>query len=273
MPRSLLLFIMSPGTGSYINAAAHAVENFDVENIVLINVIGSQSGEQVDFTYFTKTILPQTITGLTNGIYMDFRSSIKAPKESLEPEAKNCQAYQKLNSVLNNSYHLEKVNYGFLRDDLKKLKIKYENDVIVDISGASKRVAIDILTACLALGISKVTLFELKIISKGFETTLYHKLSSTDFQHVILPDWKPLVGNIEFFSAQQNRKKLMGVVASIIASIVLIIVQQIVQQKLGANNLLNWLFVAAIAIIGLVGGVTPIIEAWGGINSLNKKNR
>jgi len=74
-----------------------------------------------------------------------------------------------------------------------------------------------------------------------------------------------LVDNIEFFSARQNRQKLWVVVTSILFSIIFIFVYQLVRVNFGEGSWLSWLFVGATATIGLVGGVTPIIDAWGGI--------
>lgn len=141
----------------------------------------------------------------------------------------------------------------------------YGNDVIVDLSGAPKRVAIDVLTACLATGISDVMLFELERPPRGVHT-LYHNLKESDYKHVVLPRWEPLIDNIKFFSARQNRGKLRGVVISILAALILTILYQLAQIRFGANNWLSWLLVVAIAVIGLVGGISPIIEAWGGIS-------
>jgi len=166
-------------------------------------------------------------------------------------------------------YDQASINYQFLRDGLEKLKNTYGSDVIVDLSGVPKRVAIDTLTACLAAGIEKITLFELEKLGSPSEL-LYHNLKKGDYEHVVLPNWEPLIGNIRFFSVRENRQKLRSVVVSILASMLLLITYQVVSIFWGGMNWFSWLLVFAIAVIGLVGGITPIMEAWGGVRSVAK---
>lgn len=275
MTRPFLVLVGSSGVGSYINAMANAVSKYDVDSIALINVIESPSGQQVDFEDFANKVLWDTLCGLVDGIYKEKDRQSSAYREVAVPEAKNCEAYKKLKQVFGSSHYLHTVNYKFFRNDIGKLKDIYGDDAIVDISGAPKRVAIDALTACLGVGLSNVMLFELEKPARGIDT-LYHNLKEADYEHVVLPNWEPLIGNIEFFSARQNRRKLWIAVSSILASIILTVFYQLVRTHLGEGNLISWFLVSAIAIIGLVGGVTPIVDAWGGIRlalSLDRRKK
>jgi len=87
-------------------------------------------------------------------------------------------------------------------------------------------------------------------------------LSETDYEHVVLPNWEPLLGNIEFFSARQNRGKLWTVLISIVVSLLLTIIFQLSQVRLGN---IGWVLAGLTVFVGFFGGVIPIIDAWGGI--------
>jgi hypothetical protein len=272
MARHLLVFVGSPGVGSYVNAMANAVSKYDIDRIVLVNVVESPSGQQVNFEDFANKILWDVLCGLLDGVYREPKRDGSGYREVPVPEAKNCDAYEKLKQIFGSAHELNKVKYPFLTPDIEKLKRVYGPDIIVDLSGVPKRVAIDVLTACLAAGISDVMLFELER-PMGGQQALYHNLTERDYKHVVLPRWEPLINNIKFFSARQNRKQLRKVVISILASLVLVIGYQLVRVGLGEGSWLSWLFIVAIAIIGLVGGVTPILDAWGGIGLILNESR
>src|SRR5437868_159258 len=212
MTSPLLVFIGSSNVGPYINVMANSVDKHDVDRIALINVLESPSGQQVDFADFDNRVLWDTLCGLVEGRYKDRGQEFPIPKD--------CEAYKKLKHIFGNSHFLHTVNYQFLRNGIEKLKNIYGTDAIVDVSGVPKRVAIDILTACLAVGISNVMLFELKKPMGGVQA-LYYALKETDYEHVVLPNWEPLLGNLEFFSARQNRRKLLTVVVAILISLLL----------------------------------------------------
>lgn len=90
---------------------------------------------------------------------------------------------------------------------------------------------------------------------------------------MVLPRWEPLINNIKFFAARQNRKQFRAVIVSILASLVLIIGYQIVRIRFGEGSWVSWFLIGAITVIGLVGGVTPIIDAWGGIGIVLSESR
>lgn len=263
MARALLIITGSSDVGSYINVMANSVSKFDIDHIALINVVGSPSGQEVDFENFANKILWDTLCDLAAGIY---KVKDREGNEKVIP-VPECEAYKKLKHVFGNSHRVVPVVYQFLKEDIEKLKNIYGPDTIVDVSSALKRIAIDVLTACLAVGMEDVTLFELKKRPSGVDT-LYHNLKETDYEHVVLPNWEPLLGNIKFFSSRLNRRKLQLVVSSILLSLFLTVSYQLVRTRLGEENWLSWLLIIAIAVIGLVGGVTPILDAWGGIEPI-----
>lgn len=157
-----------------------------------------------------------------------------------------------------------------MRENIQKFKDIYGPNALVDISGATKKVAIDVLTTCLAVDMEYVMLFELNEPPKGI-ATFYHNLTEKDYEYVRLPNWQPLLGNIEFFSARQNRTKLWTSIIAILLSIGLTLTYQFIRVSFGDQNWFTWILIVAIAAIGLFGGVGPIVEAWGGLH-LNLKS-
>jgi hypothetical protein len=275
MARYLLVFVGSPAVGPYINAMANAVSKYDVDHIALINLVESPSREQVNFTDFANIDLWDTLCGLVEGVYKWKDREGKSHSVPV-PDAKNYEAYKNLRNVFGSAHLLDKVRYKFLREDIERLRDIYGIDSIVDLTGAPKRVAIDILTACLAVGMSRVMIFELNRLFDNHVKALYHNLDESDYTHVLLPDSEQLMGNIEFFSARRNRSKSWRSVGSILAAILLVVGYQFVRIGFGEGNWITWLLVVAIAVVGLVGGVAPLIDAWRGIHlalNFDKRSR
>lgn len=275
MDRTLLVFVGSSNVGPYVNAMANAVNKYGVDRIALINLVEPPSREQVNFIDFANTDLWNTVCGLVEGVYKWKDRKGKSHTVPV-PEAKGYEAYKKLWEKIGESHLLVKVRYKFLREDIERLREIYGADSIVDLTGTPKRIAIDILAACLAVGMSRIMLFELNRLFDNEVESLYHNLAESDYTHVLLPDSEQLMANIEFYSSRRNRSKLWRSVGSILAAIILIVGYQFARIDLGETNWFTWLLVVAIAIIGLVGGVAPLMDAWGGMRlllSIDKKEK
>lgn len=111
MAKALLLFVAAPGVGSYINVMANSVNRYDVDRIALVHVNGSPSGEQINFEDFANKTLWDVLSGLVEGVYKETDYTTKGYRESLVPEAKDCEAYKRLKQIFGSSHFLEKVNY------------------------------------------------------------------------------------------------------------------------------------------------------------------
>lgn len=253
MGRALLMFIGTGRVDSYINVMANAVDKCNVTKIVLVKILNAPAGQQGKPDEFYEELL-RAVKGLAEGKYESKPGNIINIGTAI-PE------YKKLKEVFSNNHAVEPVNYLFLRDEIAKLKNFYGPDPIVDVTGTLKRIAIDVLAACLAVDMKYVTLFELRKPPSGVNT-LYHILKNTsDYDLVILPNEAPLLSNIAVFAAQQNRQKLRVVIAAILVSIVLTVLYQILGIAFGSGN---WILVVAIVFIGIFSGIIPIMDAWGG---------
>jgi hypothetical protein len=170
MAKALVLFMGSPEVGPYVNAMAHAVDSFGIDRIVLVQVVGAPTGLQVDFDAFVNVELATVVSQLADGQFSEKAFSVPA----------GFRAYSELKRVYGTERDLRRVNYQFLRDSLMELKALYGTESIIDISGLPKRVAIDVLTGSLAVGLERVMLFELKKRGRGLDA-LYHALHEADY--------------------------------------------------------------------------------------------
>jgi hypothetical protein len=250
MARTLLMFLGSPHVDSYLNVMANAVDKCDVNQIVLLEVSNTPSGQPGDLASLEEN-LRKAVIDLADGKYKGQAFNV----------GMGVSEYQNLKQVFLNARTVKKINYLFLREEVARLKVIYSTDAIVDVTGTPKRIAIDILAACLAVDMQYVTLFELRIPAAGI-SALYHNIKNTSsYDVVVLANEAPLLSNIEVFSARQNRLKLSVVVSSILISILLTVLYQWGGIAFGQGN---WFLVGALVFINFVGGIVPIIDAWSG---------
>src|SRR5437016_4714534 len=152
MTRPLLVFVGSDNVGPYINVMAKAVDKYNVDRIVLIDIVDAPVEWQVDYEKFVMERLPKTLADLVEGRYEG--EIFQIPKDF--------HTYENLKRIFVKSKTTDEVNYQLLREAMAKIKDDYGTETIVDLTCIPKRIAIDILTACLAVGLSNVMLFELK---------------------------------------------------------------------------------------------------------------
>jgi hypothetical protein len=251
MGKILFVFVTSPNVGVYINAMAHAVDMDKVDHFVMIDLLEAPIDKPYKFGDFVNGELWKAISELTAGSF-NGKSLVLPP---------DFRIYEKLKECFGAAKDHRQINYQFLRQDLRSLKQTYGENVIVDLSGVPKRIAIDVLASCLAVGLKNVTTFELKKPLRGVEA-LYHALSDADYEHVILPNLSPFLEGIESFSARQNRKKLLMVLGALGISAILTLLYQLGRKQLGDNS---WLLIAAVVLCDIFGVVLPILDAWGGL--------
>nr|BBH94956.1 hypothetical protein KTA_31550 [Thermogemmatispora argillosa] len=245
MPRSLLLLVGSARPGAYINTIAHTVSKLEVNHIVMVNILDAPLGESNDFENLVNESLWKAINELANGMYGN--KQISKEMQGLYGSIRDIYTYR----------HIERINYHFLREDISRLRKVYGAEAIVDITSLPKRVAIDVLAACLAEDMSRVMLFELKK-QGGY---LYHELSTSDYEYILLPDWAPLLSNIEVFSARRNRQKFISIVVTVFISLFIVVLNQ-----LGLPGWGGWLMTALLICLNVVGALFPLVEAFGGIS-------
>ncbi|WP_322480606.1 hypothetical protein [Thermogemmatispora sp.] len=245
MPRSLLLLVGSANTGAYINTLAYAVEQLRVEQIVMVNILYAPLGRPNAFEDLVNRELQGALSKLAQGRYES--KQIPLEKRKLYGDISDKYEYR----------HIERINYHFLRKEIRRMRNVYGEESIVDITSLPKRLAIDVLTACLAENMYHVMLFELKK-QGGY---LYHELEGNDYEYIPLPDWSPLLSNIEVFSARRNRQKFISIAITIWISLFIVILNQ-----LGLPGWGGWLMAALLVGLNVVGALLPLVEALGGIN-------
>jgi hypothetical protein len=170
MPKTLLLFLTSPTVDTYVNAIAHAYDKLEVDRYIVVRVKNSPAtlrDEREKPQEIRDRILTQ-IGLLAKGKYAD-RQLPSAPELSI---------YQRMYDGL--KLGDEEIDYTNLRIELVGLIKKYggTNQCIVDLTGASKSLAVDIVVMCLAIKLNMVFMFDLnvKIDRNRPEDFLYHRL-------------------------------------------------------------------------------------------------
>ncbi|WP_141727580.1 hypothetical protein [Thermogemmatispora onikobensis] len=101
MPRSLLLLVGSARPGAYINTLAYAVDQLEVDRIVMVNILYAPFSNSSDFEELVDEKLRGALLGLSKGAYR----SMAIPAEWVE-------LYKDL--YVKYSYrHTERINYHF----------------------------------------------------------------------------------------------------------------------------------------------------------------
>jgi hypothetical protein len=83
----------------------------------------------------------------------------------------------------------------------------------------------------------------------------------TDYDHVVLPDWKPFLDDLQVLSVRQNRRRLITVVSAVAASGILTLLYQTLRSLFGDSN---WAVAGIIVLLNFFGGILPVLDAWGG---------
>lgn len=251
MGKTMLVFITSPNDGVYVNAMAHSVDLDKVDHFVMIDLVEAPIERTFKFDDFVNGKLWEVISELAKGSFGGHE--LQFPSES--------KIYERLKEIFGKARDHRQINYRFLQQDLQQLRQEYGDGVIVDLSGVPKRIAIDVLASCLAVGLKNVTTFELKKPVRGAEA-LYHVLHEADYEHVRLPDLGPFLEGIESFSASKNRLKLISVLGALIISMVLAFLYYFGRVQFGENA---WFLILLVAVFNFFGGILPILDAWGGL--------
>ena len=257
MLNTLIVFIGSGNVGTYINAMSHAIEMHEIDHIVLIDLLEVPYEKRLDFSDFVNNTLWQAIKDLDNGNF---------GKDKIEI-TDDFQTYKKLMDIYGNKRDIDTKNYQFLKDELNRLKEKYGNESMIDISGVPKRVAFDILAGCLAVGFDKIVTFELKQQLRD-SAALYHNLKSMEYEHVKLSSLEQFQKNIEHYKAIKNRKRNLTIVAAFISAM-LTLAYTFTKLKIGGPN---WIFVSVVMLFTFFGGILSVLDAWGGLR-INYKTK
>lgn len=254
MSKVLFMFVVSPSLDPYINAMTHCAKLHDVDKIVIVQITEPPIPPMIeDFDKFINERMWSVVDGLAGGRYMRWGAQVEKFQEVEIDVPSDFEGYRRLRQLFANRDHV-KVNYQYLRSQIMNMKRRYRpTEVIVDITGAPKRLAADILASCLAAGIKDVFTFELKTERREPIELLYHNLAPHEYEHVLLPSSAPLVANLTLFSMNQNRFRLTLVVVAILLSILFALWNYWVG---GSSPLLTSVLVA----ISVFGGVIPLVD-------------
>jgi hypothetical protein len=216
-----------------------------------------------DFGRFVQEDMWRRIDGLAGDQYVKWDPEAKIFLETKVSLPDGFNLYERLRQLFTDKDQA-RVNYQQLRQEILELKRRYHPaEVIVDITGAPKRLAADILASCLATGIENIFTFELKVSRRDPIELLYHNLAPHEYEHVLLPSSAPLVANLTLFSVNQNRVRLTLVTAAILLSMLF----AIWNYWLGGGNLL---LTSVLVAIGVFGGILPLVDVLLGAGVLQR---
>lgn len=258
MSKVLFLFVISPRLDPYVNTMTHCVELHHVDKIVINQITEPPIPPMIeDFDKFIHEQMWRMVNGLASGWYVTWDAKAKDFQEVEIDIPDDFDGYKRLRQT---TIDHVKLNYQHLRQQIVEMKQRYHpSEVMVDITGAPKRLAADILASCLAAGIENVFTFELLVRSRDPIELLYHNLESSEkrgnktYEHVLLPSSAPLVANLALFSMNQNRLRLSFAIAAIFLAIVFAMWNY---WDGGTNLLLTSVLVA----ISVFGGILPLVD-------------
>lgn len=170
---TLILFLSTSRVDPYVNAIAYAFDRLHITAVKLVYVSGST-------------------TGLTVSEAADVSNAIWNRVSQLSATA---EVYHRLHERLLDR-HVKQVDYTNLKSEFAQLVQTQHGPkrCIVDLSGASKAASLDIFSACLAIGVSRVHVFELRNPAdpSAPEKSLYHSLDVADYSYTCITDSPPV---------------------------------------------------------------------------------
>lgn len=254
MAKVLLIFVISPNPDPYVNAMAHCVQLHGVDKIVLVQITEPPMPPMIhDFGEFLQEDMWRRIDGLARDQYVKRNPETKQFRETRMSLPDGFALYERLRQLFVDKDQA-RVNYQYLRQQMIELKRRYHPaEVMVDITGAPKRLAADILASCLATGIKDVFTFELKTERREPIGLLYHNLAPHEYEHVLLPSSAPLVANLTLFSMNQNRIRLTLVIVAILLSMFF----AVWNYWFGGRSLL---LTSVLVAISAFGGILPLVD-------------
>jgi hypothetical protein len=176
----MLLFIVSGNVEPYVNVLAHAYKNLGIAGVDFVSIQGStKSGSPAEFSQIERGILAllsELAQGKFHGVDLTHRDDGISTFLPVE------------NALTSKSYNV--INYSDLATHLHNLiPARRRGEYIVDVTGLTKNLAIEIVTLSLSLGLRAYS-FELSQhrISLPAEMRMFHELKTDDYSYVCLTD-------------------------------------------------------------------------------------
>lgn len=255
-----VVFVSSQNPFPYINALTTAVKEFDSNTFVLVKITGFPSERPLNLLDFANNQIKNNLIEFANEKNLKFFDNKGI---EITNSTKSFDGYKLLLEHFGNRLKFEQIRYKLLKWDIKEILQKYSNEgeVIVDITGADKRAAIDIFMACTAMGIEKVGLFELRRAidrSKDKQYTMYHNLNDEDYEYPFMLQDVAFIESVQFLIAKRNRVYLWIVIGIILA--LSAVAFYYTYKFRGEGN--TWIPQLILGAIAVITGIYSIIGAW-----------
>lgn len=255
-----IVFVSSQNPFPYINALTTAVKEFDSNTFVLVKITGFPSERPLNLLDFANNKIKNNLNELAEEINLKY---FDKNGNNISNSQKKFDGYKLLLEHFGNRLKFEQVRYKLLKWDIKEILQKYsqEGEVIVDITGADKRAAIDIFMACTSIGIEKVGLFELRREidrTKDKQFTMYHNLNDEDYEYPFMIQDVAFIESVQFLIAKRNRVYLLIVIGIILA--LTAVAFYYTYKFRGEDN--TWIPQIILGLIAVFTGIYSIIGAW-----------
>lgn len=260
MGRTLLIFMLSPNVDSYVNAITYTCDRMNVNSVRLVYTadraaVGDTSIEpgpgQAGAAELFKRI-KEKIEQLSNGYYVSYLPQGTSQAQLLRRQ--EGRAVYTIACKCLTDYELIRIDYPRLRKDLSQIIKRYggSDNCIIDVTGASKSLSVDIFSIALAIGAKHIYTFELvPSRSRNPEDSLYPLLRPGAYTYTSLSG-SQLVRESRAALLQKSLVFRQIMVVSIL-SIISILVSLFTLKVFGPQS-------EALTIVSLVSSIVTVIS-------------
>lgn len=281
MNKVLFIFLFSDTVDTYVNAITHSYnfDNFKIKKAILVHVtntnkVGDEEASAVKVsdeeasTVYNR--IWRQIEELSKGNYVQFPSvgDLKKDPQLKEqflalPSKEGIDVYARLNRTLEHS--LERIDNTKLQAEISRI-VHREGGVsrcIFDITAAPKTSSINIFSACLALDIQDLYVFQLKesFDKKHPENFVYHILNPKQEQYPASYSYT-CIGNNDIINKSREvfirRSILIWTVSGI--SLTSMAVSLILLFTVGQESILIQTINILASIIGIASTIIAVVD-------------
>ena len=246
--RQLLLFIQGSSTDVYVNILTHCINNESVQDIYFaINEGATDAKEQI------RRIRERFESLLEEP---DAHSSDSIELRRFQPEYR--KAYDKVPTLYQAENRIIKVVFSKPELSINRIKKNFPNsrNLLVDITGCSKKVSTDVVASYLSSGVEHVRYFELdkEVYQERWQNRMYHNVRKDLPYYEYIDFSEPGTTTIESFNRMRSQGyliKLLFIIILLLGSLVAFLISK--QQNILAQYVS--LLLSIITGIGLLLGL------------------
>ena len=242
--KQLLLFIQSPTTDVYVNILTHCINHEAVEDVYF--AIDKNSTAAKEEIRKIRARFEELISDITEGTPdVNELQRFRADYE---------KAYEKVPNLAQTNTRLIPINYSDPGASVSTLK-KYfpsQKDLLVDITGCSKKISTDVITSFFSRGFTNVRCFELdKEVFEKRLNRIYHCIRRNLPYYEYVDFSEPNTSTVKSFDRMRSQGYLVKLLLISTAVLGVLVAVLISQQK---NTLAQYtsIFIAIMTGLGWI---------------------